>query len=194
VEEYMKKKFFIIFLGTFIGMSSFSLGFSFGPFANEQYLIENDRQFNIGFYDFPLFIGGIYHKINFSNNIFYYTDLTFNIHNSSFEKYYESGIDMNNYFIYFHNDLNIYPFKQKWIYIGAGMELIVIDRIFSGKAAEYNGLNYYITTNYFCYIDGGINISLGKIEFGIKTLYRILPFSINNRIGNGEITFLIGLK
>jgi hypothetical protein len=101
---------------------------------------------------------------------------------------------MNNYIFYLHNDINIFPFKQKWVYVGAGMELIVIDRVFSEQAAQYVGYNYYFTTNYFCYIDGGINIPIGKFEIGFKTLYRLLPFSINNRIGNGEITFLIGLK
>jgi hypothetical protein len=192
----MKKLFcLVVFIIIFSG-PLFSIGLTFGPLANEQYLIENDGKFPILFYDFPLFIGGIYHKINFSDKIFYYVDVAFDIHNSKMAySMDEDGNNMNNYFLYLHTDINIYPFKQKWVYLGAGMELIVIDRLLSGQAAANTGYNFYITTNYFCYINGGINISIGKkMEMGIKTLYRLLPFSLNNRMGNGEITFLIGLK
>jgi hypothetical protein len=176
--------------------SVFSIGLTYGPLSNEQYLIENDGRFSISFYDFPLFIGGVYHKINFSDKIFYYVDLAFDIHNSKMNYYEMSNNDNNitSHFFYLHNDINVYPFNQKWVYIGAGMELIVIDRIFSDEVSINTGYNFYVTTNYFCYINGGINIPIGKIEIGFKTLYRLLPFSLNNRMGNGEITFLIGLR
>jgi hypothetical protein len=184
---------FIIF--TFcISIYAFSIGISLGPIANEQYLIENDNQFSLGFYDFPLFLGGIYHKINFSDKIFNYLDLSFNIHKSKLSYYSTENNDMKNYLLYFHNDINIFPFKQNWVYIGAGMELIVVDRIFSEEIAQNIGYNFYITTDYFCYIDCGINVPIGKVEIGLKTLYRLLPFSTDKKIGNGEITFLIGLK
>jgi hypothetical protein len=174
----------------------FSIGFTYGPLSNEQYLIENDGRFSLSYYDFPLFIGGIYHKINFSDKIFYHVDLAFNIHNSKLRHYEpdDSVNNMTNYLLYLHNDINLYPFQQKLAYIGGGMELIVVDRIFSDKAATSMGYNFYITTNYFCYISGGINIPIGKIEIGFKTLYRLLPFSLDHAMGNGEITFLIGLR
>jgi hypothetical protein len=175
---------------------AFSIGFTYGPLSNEQYLIENDGRFNLSFYYFTLFIGGIYHKINFSNEIFYYVDLAFDIHNSKMY-YYETDNSVNNttnYLLYLHNDINIYPFKQKWAYMGGGIELIVVDRVFSDAVARSTGYNFYITTNYFCYISGGINIPIGKMEIGLKTLYRLLPFTLNRTVGNGEITFLIGLR
>lgn len=162
--------------------------------ANEQDLIENDRQFSLQFYDFPLFLGGIYHRIKFSDKAFYYIDLTFDIHKSRLAYYFSESNDMTNYLFYFHNDINYFPFKQNWVYVGAGMELIVLDRTFSEETAKNIGYNYYITTNYFCYIDCGINIPIGKIEIGLKTLYRLLPFSTSNRTGNGEIALSIGLK
>ena len=190
----MKKIYLSILFAFCISVSAFSIGLTFGPIANEQYLIENDRQFSLQFYDFPLFFGGIYHKINFSDKIFYYVDLAFDIHNSKYSSYQSENTDMTNYLFYFHSDVNYFPFRQKWVYVGGGMELIVVDRIFSEDTAQNIGYNYYVTTNYFCYIDCGINIPIGKIEIGLKPLYRLLPFSINNRIGNGEITVLIGFE
>ncbi|MDR1956655.1 MAG: hypothetical protein LBQ30_07365 [Treponema sp.] len=190
----MKKTFCLVGLLLFVSISIFSIGLTYGPVANEQYVIENDGQFPLSFYDFPLFIGGIYHKIKFSDTLFYYVDLAFNMHNGTITDYAVNGIDINNYILYLHNDINLYPFNQKWVYVGAGMELIVIDRIFSEEAARQSGYNFYVTTNYFCYINGGINIPIGKMEIGFKTLYRLLPFSFYNRMGNGEITLLIGLK
>jgi hypothetical protein len=190
----MKKIILTIFFVLFVSINSFSIGLTFGPIANEQYLIENEGKFPASYYDFPLFIGGIYHKINFSNKFFYYTDLAFNIHKS---KTFNISMDNNNtdsYLLYFHNDINYFPFNQKWVYVGTGMELIVIDRIFSQELAQNIGYNFYVSTNYFCYIDSGVNIPIGKIEIGLKMLYRILPFSLNKNIGNGEITLLIGLK
>ncbi|MDR2394189.1 MAG: hypothetical protein LBD93_08560 [Treponema sp.] len=190
----MKKMILTVIFISFVSISSYSIGLTFGPIANEQYIIENDRKFQANFYDFPLFIGGIYHKINFSNKLFYYVDLAFDIHKSKTLYSTADVIDTTHYFLYFHNDINYFPFNQRWVYIGAGMELIVIDRIFSEEASQAIGYNYYISTNYFCYIDGGVNIPIGKIEIGFKMLYRILPFSIYKDMGNGEITFLIGLK
>jgi hypothetical protein len=177
-----------------VAASVFSIGFTFGPVANEQYLIENDGKFPLQFYDFPLFFGGIYHKIKFSDNAFYYVDLAFDIHKSRMSSYSSEINDMDNYLFYFHNDINYFPFKQNLVYAGAGIELIVLDRVFSDELAKSLDYNYYITTNYFFYIDCGINIPIGKIEIGLKTLYRLLPFSINSRVGNGEIALSIGLR
>jgi hypothetical protein len=190
----MKKAVCLTIFVLFVSISVSSIGLTFGPLSNEQYLIENDGQFRLSFYDFPLFIGGIYHKIKFSDKFFYYVDLAFDIHNGTITDYAVNGIDTNNYIFYLHNDINLYPFKQKWVYVGAGMELIVIDRIFSEEVSLQRGYNFYVTTNYFCYINGGVNIPIGRMEIGFKTLYRLLPFSLNNKMGNGEITFLIGLK
>jgi hypothetical protein len=184
-------------LGTFIILFSgpaFSIGLLYGPLSNEQYLVENDGKFPLRFYDFPLFVGGIYHKINFSEKIFYYVDLAFDIHNARIGGENNDKNNVTGYFFYLHNDINVYPFKQKLAYIGAGMELIVVDRVFTEEISVYTGSRFYTTTNYFCYINGGINIPIGKIEIGFKTLYRLLPFSLNHQMGNGEITFLIGLK
>jgi hypothetical protein len=190
----MKKIFFIILFLISISFYSYSLGLTYGPLANEQYLIENEGQFPASFYGFPLFLGGIYHKINFSNKIFYYIDLTFNIHNSRTFYFSTDIINTNSYLFYLHNDINYYPFRQNWIYVGTGIELIAIYRKFSNEVAEYIGYNYYVTTNYFCYINIGLNIPIGKAEIGFKMLYRLLPFYIDNKIGNGELAFLIGLK
>jgi hypothetical protein len=192
-EDIMKKIICSIILVFIVIIHSHSIGLTLGPFSNEQYLIENDNQFHLNYYDFPTFYGGVYHKINFSDKLFYYVDLAFDIHNSRLD-YQLTENDMNNYFFYFHNDINLYPLDQTWVYIGAGMELIVIDRIFKEATAHKIGYNFFVSTNYFCYIDGGINIPIGIMEIGFKILYRVLPFSINNRMGNGELTILIGLK
>jgi hypothetical protein len=141
-----------------VSINVFSIGLTFGPIANEQYLIENDGKFPTSFYDFPLFIGGIYHKINFSNKFFYYVDLAFDIHKSKTSNVSTNINNTDNYLLYLHNDINYFPFSQKWVYVGTGMELIVIDRIFSQELSQYFGYNYYISTNCFCYIDSGVNI------------------------------------
>ena len=190
----MKKIILTIVFILFVSINSFSIGLTFGPIANEQNLIEHDGKFPTSFYDFPLFIGGLYHKINFSNKFFYYVDLAFNIHKS--RTLYDSTTINNtdNYLLYFHNDINYFPFNQKWVYIGSGIELIVVDRVFSQELFQNIGYNFYVSTDYFCYIDGGVNIPIGKIEFGFKILHRIFPISMNKNIGNGEITLLIGLK
>jgi uncharacterized alpha/beta hydrolase family protein len=126
--------------------------------------IENDGRFPTSLYNFPLFIGGIYHKINFSNQLFYYLDLAFDIHKSNTLNISAGTINTYNYLLYFHNDMNYFPFNQKWVYIGAGMELIVIERIFSEEVSEFIWYNNYTSTNYFCYIDGGVIIPIWKIE------------------------------
>ena len=190
----MKKIIILCLLLVSVSFYSYSIGFTYGPLANEQYLIENEGQFHVSFYNFPLFLGGIYHKINFTDNIFYYIDFTFNIHNSRTFNISTDIINTNNYLFYFHNDINYYPFKQNWIYIGTGIELIAIYRKFSEEVTRYIGYNYYVSTNYFWYINTGLNVPIGKVEIGFKILYRLLPFSINNRIGNGELAILIGLK
>jgi hypothetical protein len=177
----------------FVSIDLFAIGFTYGPVANEQELIEQDGKFPVGFYEFPLFIGGIYHKINFSNRFFYYADLAFDIHQSRMLDI-SAGNNIFSYLLYFHNDINFFPFDQKRVYAEAGMELIVIDRIFSQELSQYTGSNFYISTNYFCYIDGGVNLSVGKIEIGFKMLYRLLPFSLDKNMGDGELTVLIGLQ
>jgi hypothetical protein len=190
----MKKIILTVTFVLFVSINSFSIGLTYGPIANEQDLIEDDGKFSASFYDFPLFIGGIYHKIIFSNKFFYYVDLAFDIHKSK-TFYVSTDINnTNNYLLYFHNDINYFPFNQKWVYVGAGIELIVVDRVFSQELSQSIGYNFYVSTDYFCYIDGGVNIPIGKIEFGFKILHRIFPFSMNKNIGNGEITLLIGLK
>jgi hypothetical protein len=187
----MKKIILMVVFVLFVSINSFSIGLTFGPIANEQELIENDGQFPVNFYDFPLFIGGIYHKINFSNKFFYYVDLTFNIHKSRtlYNLPRNSINNTNNYLLYFHNDINSFPFNQKWVYIGAGMELIVVDRIFSQELSQNIGYNFYVSTDYFCYIDGGVNIPIGKIELVFKILHRIFPFSID--LFDNLVTYLI---
>jgi hypothetical protein len=190
----MKRTAYFFVFAFFVSLPSFSIGLTLGPFSNERYLVENN-QFSLDYYDFPLFYGGLYHKVKFSEKIFYYVDLAFDIHNSRIA-YTDtvSGNDMNNYLLYLHTDFNFFPFNQKWVYAGTGIELIVIDRVFSGEAVQRARSNFYVTTDYFCYIDAGINIPIGILEIGFKTLYRLLPFSLNGRIGNGEISLLIGLK
>jgi hypothetical protein len=194
LEDNMKKLIIMVIFMLFVSINSFSIGLLYGPIANEQDLIENDGEFPTSFYDFPLFIGGIYHKINFSNKFFYYVDLAFNIHKSRTSYHSTEITNTDNYLLYFHNDINYFPFDQKWVYVGAGMELIVVDRVFSQELSQVIDYKYYVSTDYFCYIDGGITIPIGKIELGFKILQRIFPFSLDKNIGNGEITLLFGLK
>jgi hypothetical protein len=168
--------------------SGYSIGLMYGPVVNEQYLIENDGKFPITSYDFPLFIGGVYHRFQPNNYIFYHVDLCFDIHSSKiYEK--DEEISMQNYVLYFHNDINVYVL-EKIAYMGLGMEVIGMYTRFS---EPFNDFDNYISYHYFCYLNGGINIPIGKIEIGVKLLYRLLPFT-DSVSGKGEISVLVGLS
>jgi hypothetical protein len=167
-------------------IDSYAAGLVFGPYNNEKVLLENNGEFSLTAYKFPLFMGGLYNKIHFGDyEFFYYSDLAFNIHKTELA----GGGGMDNYLLYFHNDLNVYLLDQI-LYLGFGLELAAINRYFSNG---YNGSNNYITTHYYGYLNGGVSWSLGVVELGFKVLYRMAPFS-SNFLGNGEIGVTLGLN
>jgi hypothetical protein len=181
--------------------SAYSIGLTFGPYAYEKPLV--DGGFSSSLYFWPIFIGGIYHKKNLSEKWFYYTDLAFSIHRSDIAESNYNGrdyetkiIDVNSYFFYLHNDINWYPFDKKWAFVGTGIEAIIVARAPAEPVGQDRKLASYTTMDFFCYVDIGASIPVGPVEIGLKTLYRLSPFAVNDfrTLGNGELSFFVGLK
>jgi hypothetical protein len=198
----MKKISCLIVLIFFVYASAYSIGLTLGPYAYEEPLLDREMLPADRYY-WPLCFGGIYHKQNLSEKWFYYVDLAFTIHKSEtidiyFNDYEKKFVAVNNYFFYLHNDINWYLFNNKWTFVGAGIEAIIVTRVpaESVNRNQDTEVTNYTTIDFFCYLDIGASIPVGPIEIGFKTLYRMSPFKITESagIGNGELSFFVGLK
>jgi hypothetical protein len=167
--------------------SIYSIGFTFGPYSNEKDIVEH-REFQMEYYDFPIFIGGLNHKVFLKDYFFTYIDLLFNIHPS--KRKIEDNL-RNNYLLYLHNEYNYYPFKQKTFYIGTGLESIITYRDLDNKIFPYQ--NYYITNDFFGYLNTGISLPISFFEIGLKLSIRLLPTNDDQYFGDGEITLQLNI-
>jgi hypothetical protein len=166
-------------------LEAYSMGLILGPYNNERPMLESDGEYDLASYKFPLFLGGIYHKLHFDYySGFFYSDLALNIHKAEV-----NSLEMTSYLLYFHNEFNFYVI-DRIAYFGAGLELAAAFRNFS---EEYKGERNHLTPYYFIYFDAGVNLPLGIVEMGFKILYRVAP-DITRVMGNGELCFLIGLN
>jgi hypothetical protein len=175
----------------------FAIGITFGPFANEEYVIHSDDAPTYN-YGVPLFLGGIYHKLNIGAKAFYYVDLSVDIHYTNVLKANPVDDDgdifeATNVILYLHNDINYYPFDQRLVYVGGGIEVLAVDRISGTAKFTKSNDTTYLTTHFFGYVDAGIAVPVGKkFEAGLKMVYRLLPFNIGGGLEGGEISLAFG--